>query len=386
LKPTVFDAAIPRDADGNPILVFMTDPDGADAFVSLVDKGANLRRISVAKRDGTEVQLSGQGTTPAQGAAWYARIFGPLLGLLGLGMASKSEGAVTFDAAIGVPQLWERIWDAQDALRTVIRNVLEDAEITDKKAKITEAIGAFARYLESEVGALPTAKRDQAAIAEASALVRRIAKQQNAATLAGLPAAVSTTPSRAEKAEEEPMTQAMILALATAGAAAAVQAAKAADPALTAERLAAVQTDAFATIVAKVAVAGPKQVDLPSNLLDQQQAQSKGASGTFGGDASGKFAKALGKLDMRAVKVEKALFGGGEADDAEPGILDILSKVLDRLDVTDGLVRKMAGTPAKPKSDGGGNPKKSAKKDDDTDTGADDFAGSALSGWAQLGL
>ena len=99
---------LPTTPAGLPIVKLMEDPDltGAEAFLSLVDKGANGRRVQVRKAADQELEVVADlGQVPSEEAS--KGVLAKIAGALGIGgwfaQVSKGDGPETFEAAIGVP-------------------------------------------------------------------------------------------------------------------------------------------------------------------------------------------------------------------------------------------------------------------------------------------
>lgn len=344
---------------GLPSVVLLTDPaaDG-DTFLSVVDKGANLRKISVTKADGAVLVAPEFEETPG---GWLQRLLAPLMALFA-GTVSKSE-PTTFDAAIAIPNLYDMLWKAHDALNTTIRGILESDEVANKAAAVELALQQFAAHVAGEFRRLPVAKADQAAaisaasrehVAKAGKMISRANETKIRAALDALQAlltaagltddtatkaatAVTTTPN-----DEAPttMTPEQLQAVATAAANNAITVAKTANPALTPAQLQAIGV-AASNDVFKMAVSGPAQPAMPQDALARQMAMYGAMTPGGAPDPSALFAGALGGLGetvTKAVeqavkpirdevaKVTKELFGEGEGDKRTPGLRDVVAK------------------------------------------------------------
>ncbi|MGB0685822.1 MAG: hypothetical protein ACPGQD_06545 [Planctomycetota bacterium] len=441
MKPEDFDN-LPQDANtGQPVIKLMADPNmtGPDAFLSLVPKGANGRKIKVRKAvegpgatgeidDGILLDL-GQSTSEAEQTGKVG-ILKAIAGALGLGrfletnpvsgdLVIKADGPTTFQAAIAVPKLWDELWMAEDALRIVIRNVLEDDEVTDKLSAVQAATAGFAQHVNAVVAQLAMAKVSKAeaaaitvalATGDASASkirVERVSKAglptieiaENAGAaykdaLAALRAA--GTPQPAAKGVTLPITppedESMIkleevTKAAEAAAALAIKVAKSAgitDPSELAKIGAAESGKVF-----KAAVMGPPQPGIPTTTLQTQITESQGTNGQPGNpmdvlmgaiNAAGgpqRFGSMVTKMD----EIHAALFGKGEGDDKQAGLQEVVAKNVEATAALAERVKKMAGTPATPPASGGGQPAPTGQPELATKAEDEAFAGSALGGF-----
>jgi len=409
--------ALPRTADGRTVITLMADPSMTDAtgqpagFLSLVDKGANLRRFQVVK---AEDLAPGQGPTSAPGTpdqpqAWLTR-FLTALGLDSLAAKLTTKGdapePLTFDAAVQAERLRRARWEATDALWDVIRNIM-GSDLEDKVGAVRLALGQFSTMVLGLVSAQAVAKAEDvpellAALEgdrETAAKAGKVISARNLATItsardalvqasAALEALIaSVTPSQAttkaapDSLEDPDMDPTKIAQLATAAADQAVKAAKAAgltDAAKLAQIGAAASTELY-----KAAVMGPAQPAMPTNALAVQMGQSGGMGGTAP-DPLAAITEALGsvtslatKIDQVAAKVDsmdKALNGHGEGDEREPGALELATKAAELSAATAETVRKIAGTPAAPR--GGGDPPAERETTRKAAEDADTWAGS----------
>ena len=154
MKDNAFDQ-LPQTEDGLPIVTLMTDPDQAGdgaGFLSLVTRGANGRRMQVLKtaepakkvedmQPELEVTLDlGQ----ASGfMASFRSIFAALIGSEPqLTLGSKAD-AVSFNEAIVIPQVFERMWDGYDALERSVSSIMRDENVHDKQQRVEIELTGF---------------------------------------------------------------------------------------------------------------------------------------------------------------------------------------------------------------------------------------------------
>lgn len=400
MNPKAFDERVPRDpADLKPVVKLMTQPDAGGSFVSAVDFGANGREFVVVK--------SADGDLGTRGG-WFRRLIGATFAWV-----TKSDDPVTFDAAIAIPQIHEQIWQAQDALRLVIWNIVENPELPDREALIRSALDAFGQHIAQVIRPVLVAKaEDSAAIVEA---VRKLAaggpggaeiaskagrvlsgantkvidaamtQMQEAldALTAMREAADASTATKAgdppadQEADVLKFDQAQVTIAAKAAAEAAVVAAKAANPNATPGELASAAA-AASTEVFKAAVMGAPQPAVPSNALAAQLAGQATAPGSdpFAAITStlASIKATVSKLDETVTKLDAQVIGTDEA----PGVIAVVGKHAEILET----VAKRLGTPKPPVSapvaTGGGT----AEGEPTTVSKGDDvFQGSALGGF-----
>lgn len=402
---------LPRTADGRAVVTLMADPSMVDAdgqpagFLSLVDRGANMRRFQVVKAEDMARDPTDPPGTPDQPQAWLARF----LNALGLGSlvskleakAAKGDGSepLTFDAAITRERLRRARWEATDALWEVIGNVMA-SDLADKPGAVRLALDQFSTVVMGLVAASSVAKgQDLATVlegleapAEAAELATkagRVISARNRATLESaqealakaqaaladlIALATTDTAAKAADPQEDPtmiLTPAQVAALAEAAGTTAIKTAKAAgitDPA----ELARIGNEATA-LVFKNAVIGPAQAAMPTDTLARQIADSAGLSGNAT-DPLVAIGAALANVATLATKVaalEKAVNGHGEGDAREPGALELATKAAELGFAIAEKVQKLQGVPAAPR--GGGDPeartetaRKAAQADEDT--------------------
>lgn len=399
------------EGDDRKVVTLMTSPSMTDAagnpagFLSLVDRGANLRQFSVVKAE--DLDPTNAPGAAEHGEAWLARFLNAL-GLVGLAqkVARKSDGdspgPLTFDAAITADRLRRARWESTDALWEVIRNVMAaDASVVmDKPGAVKLALEQFSAQILSLVAAtaslaVKAEDRDTVIraldVPEGADLAQKAGRVISAANMAklescktamaaamaamddlikaGAPAEPMPQALAAKTADlEDPMLSAAALAqYATAASEQAIKAAKAAgltDPA----RLAQLGAEA-STAVYKAAVQGPAQPAMPTNTLEAQLAQSAGMSGQAR-EPLAMITEALGAVSSLATKVDglvakmdgldKAINGHGEGEAREPGLVEVATKSAELSHAVATKVAKLEATPAAPR--GAGDPPALARK------------------------
>lgn len=244
MKPQDLDK-LPRAENGAPIVTLMQDPDmglaGSEGFLSLVDRGANGRRITVAKADsvtnpgGSDSHthaikagsaVSGPGgadghthalssadrtgetnghthqvpATAAKaedmqaslevvadlgqqpgGSSWWRRLFGGLLGLAE--PVAKGGPPTSFDEAVVVPAVLDHLWEGFRALEDAVFGILGDDEIADKQQAIEISVAQFGRYLSQAFSQIPVLKGEHADRGPAIAQIAQRVRAEKAASV-----------------------------------------------------------------------------------------------------------------------------------------------------------------------------------------------------------
>lgn len=415
MKPEAFDA-LKRTDDGRTVVTLMTDPDMEGGFLSLVQRGANGRRITVAKADDQPFDGadSPNGATAPGSESWWRRLFGPLLGLA---TAKKADGPTTFDAAISVPRVWDNLWTGQDALRAVIRNVLEDDTIEDKAAKIGAALDGFKAYMLESLADVGTVKKaeDRTALAgyvrahpaTDRATVEKAGRVISAANMervktaiaaaqalgAALPDLVSslreledagTVTTKGESPHEEIDAMTLQQIAAAAGDSAREQARKAGLPADQVEQIG--RSASLDVFKAAAAVGGPPQPAMPSDTLAAQRAQAgpEGAGSVVESKLLSAINSGAGSTVTKSAdpgaqveqfvelvyKVAREVMGEDLA--GGPSLRDVVVK-------HDEILGLLAGTPAPSQAAGDPAEPTTVQKDGDADPLASTALGFALS-------
>lgn len=474
MKPDAFDK-LDRTENGAPIIRLMQDPsmgvDGGQGFLSLVDRGANGRRIQVVKQAGatgaagddshthaitkgaaatgaggsdghTHDLLGGDRTAvakghthampeiaakvedlqaeleqvphlgqQAKGTSWWRQMFG---GLLGLREPVAKAPSQTFDEAIVIPLVWDRMWEGIWALEDTIGGILSDEEQADKQQAIDIALSQFARYVSGVFNEIPVLKADQAAaIAAISPRVRAekaagmipgadpatiaVARSALAAADLALAAVVKAKadhkpddddePETAAKANEEAEMNAELIAkVAIQAGTAAVQVAKAANPQLTGVELQAIGTNATQAVF-KAAVMGPAQPALPADVIAKQLAEGAGVSGNMS-EPMALITRALNGIQSLTAKIDGIGAAMGvdlatgktltlKEDASNAGLAHVITAQGKALEGLGERVQKFADTPRS--SNGGGDQpagaqELAAKRADDDVWGGSAFA------------
>lgn len=125
-------------------------------MISLVRKGANKQKIQIYKEECEDQEDLEEDE---------------MKGLLGVlksyftGKVQKAEGATkkpkkTFAGMMAVNDITENMWRANDTLRTVMRDIINNEEVADKKAALLQAVDEYSAYMKSKVNTAAIAKGD----------------------------------------------------------------------------------------------------------------------------------------------------------------------------------------------------------------------------------
>ena len=123
-------------------------------MISLVRKGANGQKIQIYKEDDSEEEITEQG------------LLDVLKNFLSGGKVQKAAEAVpvktapkkTFASMMAVSDITENMWRANDTLRGVLRDIINNEEVTDKKAALLQAVDEYSTYMKNKVSSTAIAK------------------------------------------------------------------------------------------------------------------------------------------------------------------------------------------------------------------------------------
>ena len=126
-------------------------------MISLVHKGANKQKIQIYKEDETAEDIEEeevQGLLSVLKSYFVERI-------QKAEEAKKIKGQKkTFSNMMAVSDISENMWRANDTLRTVMRDIINNEEVTDKKASLLQAIDEYCMYMKNKVNTATIAKED----------------------------------------------------------------------------------------------------------------------------------------------------------------------------------------------------------------------------------
>lgn len=127
------------------------------SMISLVRKGANKQKIQIYKEDEAE-ESDDSKDNEEQGLFEVLKSYFT-------GKANKADGAVkkpkkSFASMMAVNDITENMWRANDTLRSVMRDIINNEEVTDKKAALLQAVEEYAAYMKEKVNTSAIAKGD----------------------------------------------------------------------------------------------------------------------------------------------------------------------------------------------------------------------------------
>lgn len=127
------------------------------SMISLVRKGANKQKIQIYKEDEAEMPDDSE-ESEAQGLFEVLKSYFT-------GKVNKADGAVkkpkkSFASMMAVNDITENMWRANDTLRSVMRDIINNEEVTGKKAALLQAIEEYAAYMKEKVNTSAIAKGD----------------------------------------------------------------------------------------------------------------------------------------------------------------------------------------------------------------------------------
>lgn len=128
-------------------------------MISLVRKGANKQKIQIYKEDEESEDIAEE---EVQG------LFEVLKSYFA-GKVQKADESVkktksskkTFSGMMAVNDITENMWRANDTLRTVMRDIINNEEVIDKKVALLQAIDEYSAYMKSKVNTATIAKGDR---------------------------------------------------------------------------------------------------------------------------------------------------------------------------------------------------------------------------------
>lgn len=127
-------------------------------MISLVRKGANGQKIQIYKSDDSDET---EGDEEAQGLLEVLKSY------FNKGKVQKADEAAkpaakipkkTFSSMMAVNDITENMWRANDTLRSVMRDIINNEEITDKKAALLQAVDEYSAYMKDKVNVSTIAK------------------------------------------------------------------------------------------------------------------------------------------------------------------------------------------------------------------------------------
>lgn len=134
-------------------------------FISLVHKGANGQCVQIYKSD-EEVPDDETKTVGNFMQAMKSFFIGKSNEVAVATKDSDEEKTkakkknTSFAQAISVSDIMDSMWRVNDTLREVMRNIIGDESITDKKSALSQAIDDYATYMKEKINSTAIAKSD----------------------------------------------------------------------------------------------------------------------------------------------------------------------------------------------------------------------------------
>lgn len=125
-------------------------------MISLVRKGANKQRIQIYKEDGESEDIAEK---EAQGLFDVLKSYFAEKIQKADGPKTKSPKK-TFSGMMAVNDITDNMWRANDTLRAVMRDIINNEEVVDKKAALLQAIDEYSAYMKNKVNTTAIAKGD----------------------------------------------------------------------------------------------------------------------------------------------------------------------------------------------------------------------------------
>lgn len=127
-------------------------------MISLVRKGANKQKIQIYKED---EELENVAEEDEKGLFEVLKSFFA-------GKIEKADGSVkktkvpkkTFSGMMAVNDITDNMWRANDTLRSVMRDIINNEEVTDKKAALLQAIDEYSSYMKNKINTTAISKGD----------------------------------------------------------------------------------------------------------------------------------------------------------------------------------------------------------------------------------
>lgn len=127
-------------------------------MISLVRKGANKQRIQIYKEDEESEDIAEK---EAQGLFDVLKsYFTEKIQKADESVKKTKSPKKTFSGMMAVNDITDNMWRANDTLRAVMRDIINNEEVVDKKAALLQAIDEYSSYMKSKVNTTAIAKGD----------------------------------------------------------------------------------------------------------------------------------------------------------------------------------------------------------------------------------
>lgn len=129
------------------------------SMISLVRKGANKQKIQIYKEDECEDQ---EDLDEDEVKGLFGILKSYFTGKIQKEKADETakKPKKTFASMMAVNDITENMWRANDTLRSVMRDIINNEEVTDKKTALLQAVDEYSAYMKSKVNTAAIAKGD----------------------------------------------------------------------------------------------------------------------------------------------------------------------------------------------------------------------------------
>lgn len=127
-------------------------------MISLVRKGANGQKIQIYKEDEEDQEGNPEIQDEDQGLLDLLKSYFAGKKTVNKADAAKATSKKTFAGMMAVNDITENMWRANDTLRSVMRDIINNEEVKDKKAALLQAVDEYSAYMKSKVNSSSIAK------------------------------------------------------------------------------------------------------------------------------------------------------------------------------------------------------------------------------------
>lgn len=169
-------------------------------MISLVKKGANGQKIQIYKSDEEpDPDEDAQGLLDLVKSFFSGRVNKADEAVK---PATKAASKKTFASMMAVNDITENMWRANDTLRSVMRDIINNEEITDKKAALLQAVEEYSAYMKDKVNVSTIAKSAAFFDVPETAIIEKSGKKVSTKNLTALKDAHKALTAVIEEAED----------------------------------------------------------------------------------------------------------------------------------------------------------------------------------------
>lgn len=169
-------------------------------MISLVRKGANKQKIQIYKEDECEDQ---EDLDEDEVKGLFGILKSYFTGKIQKTNETAKKPKKTFAGMMAVSDITENMWRANDTLRNVMRDIINNEEVTDKKAALLQAVDEYSTYMKNKVNTVAITKGDSFFdVPEAE--IQKAGKKVSGKNLEALKAAQKALSAVISEAESEP--------------------------------------------------------------------------------------------------------------------------------------------------------------------------------------